>query len=174
MNDSPAIARRRARQTRLRDERSYHTCVATVTADVVQKPVRPLTDAAYDRMLQEWDQSVLRPDHECTHTDCCARFAAEMSQDVSPLDMVTLKKFLKWYCDGRKGRLATGSDGDKEQRITQNSAYTCWKSFMSAWHCRTGNVFSKSIQNTIETVRTWYNAPRIFNADYGAADLWRR
>ena len=174
MKSSPAIARRRARQARLRNERSYHTCIATVTADVVQKPVRPLTEAAYGRMLQEWDQSVVRTDHECAHTDCCARFATEISQDVSPLDLVTLKKFLKWYCDGRKGRLATGPDSEKEQRITQNSAYTCWKSFMTAWHRRTGEVFSKSIQNTIETVRTWSNAPRRFNADHDAADLWRR
>lgn len=63
MKGTPAIARRRARQARLRSERNYHTCIATVTADVVQKPVRPLTDAAYGRMLQEWDLLVARSHH---------------------------------------------------------------------------------------------------------------
>ena len=64
-----------------------------------------------------------------------------------------LKTFLKWYADGRKGRLPPdSSDTGDDQRITQDSMYTCWKSFMSAWHRRTGDVFSKSIQNTIETV----------------------
>jgi hypothetical protein len=72
---------------------------------------------------------------------------------MSPLDVTTLKKFLKWYADGRKGRLSSPAmDGAVAQHITQNSMYTCWKSFMSAWHRHTGDIFSKSVQNTIETV----------------------
>ena len=64
-----------------------------------------------------------------------------------------MKTFLKWYADGRKGRLAADpSHSGQVQRITQDSMYTCWKSFMPAWHRRTGNIFFKSIQNTIETV----------------------
>ncbi|ETN36785.1 uncharacterized protein HMPREF1541_09063 [Cyphellophora europaea CBS 101466] len=130
------LVRRRARQARLREKRSFHIWAATATADLVQKPIRPLTDVAYSRMLQEWDF-----------------FASESEHHVSPLDVATLKKFLKWYCDGRKGRLTVQtSDSDEDQRITQDSAYSCWKSFMSAWHRRSGDTFSKSIQNTIETL----------------------
>ena len=54
------LVKRRARQARLREDRSFHIWAATATADLVQKPVRPLTSAAYDRMLQEWDLSVVR------------------------------------------------------------------------------------------------------------------
>lgn len=53
------VVRRRARQARLREERNFHFWAATATADLIQKPVRPLTSAAYGRMLQEWDLSVV-------------------------------------------------------------------------------------------------------------------
>ena len=50
-----AVAQRRAEQARLREVRGYHASAATATAEAVQKPVRPLTDVAYNRMLREWD-----------------------------------------------------------------------------------------------------------------------
>lgn len=62
MKDATVI-RRRARQARLREERNFDAWAATATADLVQKPIRPLTSAAYDRMLQEWDTLVLKPPH---------------------------------------------------------------------------------------------------------------
>ena len=147
-----ALARRRAQQARLREKRSSHTQAAPATADLVQKPIRPLTGVAYNRMLQEWDLFVVHINIR-SFTDQCDRFASESEHHVSPLDVVTLKTFLKWYCDGRKGRLpAEPSDSEEDPRITQNSAYSCWKGFMSAWRRRSGEGFSKSIQDTIETV----------------------
>lgn len=56
------LAKRRAQQARLREERNFHVWAATATADLVQKPVRPLTSAAYDRVLKDWDLSVVRPE----------------------------------------------------------------------------------------------------------------
>jgi hypothetical protein len=65
MKDTTVI-RRRARQARLREERNFDVWAATATADLVQKPIRPLTSAAYDRMLQEWDTFVLKPPRAMT------------------------------------------------------------------------------------------------------------
>lgn len=58
MKDATLI-RRRARQARLREKRSFHIWAATASADLVQKPIRPLTGVAYNRMLQEWDLFVV-------------------------------------------------------------------------------------------------------------------
>ena len=49
------VARQRAEQARLREARGFHASAATATGDLVQKPVKPLTDAAYSRMIQQWD-----------------------------------------------------------------------------------------------------------------------
>lgn len=54
MKDS-TVALRRARQARLREQRGSYKLAATATSDLVQTPIRPLTDVAYNRMLQEWD-----------------------------------------------------------------------------------------------------------------------
>lgn len=54
-----ALITRRAQQARLREKRSFHIWAATATADLVQKPIRPLTGVAYNRMLREWDLFVV-------------------------------------------------------------------------------------------------------------------
>lgn len=66
MEDS-TVALRRARQARLRDQRGSQRLASMATADLVQKPIRPLTDVAYNRMLQEWDVFVPRSPHQSKH-----------------------------------------------------------------------------------------------------------
>lgn len=82
---------------------------------------------------------------------------------------------MKYCCDGRVGRIILqnhtshedgGEDGDKaasvdeagdedyNPRITQNSAYYCWKSFIAAWQRRSGETFSLDLQTTIKAVST--------------------
>lgn len=54
-----SLIKRRAQQARLREKRNFHIWAATATADLVQKPIRPLTGVAYNRMLQAWDLFVV-------------------------------------------------------------------------------------------------------------------
>ncbi|KAK7894594.1 hypothetical protein LTR67_006355 [Exophiala xenobiotica] len=134
------VARKRAEQDRLREKRNFSHWVTQATDKVVLKPIKPKTENSYNRMLDEWDT-----------------FSARRRR-TTPFDLKTLKQFLKWYCDGRKGRIPDDGedDGDEatgtEPRMTQDSVYTCWKSFMSAWQRRETTSFPKHVQTTIETL----------------------
>ncbi|KAK5310081.1 hypothetical protein LTR93_012117 [Exophiala xenobiotica] len=134
------VARKRAEQDRLRQKRNFSHWVTQATDEVVLKPIKPKTENGYNRMLDAWDT-----------------FSARRRR-TSPFSLKTLKQFLKWYCDGRKGRIPDDGedDGDDaaetEPRMTQDSVYTCWKSFMSAWQRRETASFPKHIQTTIETL----------------------
>ncbi|KAK5222274.1 hypothetical protein LTR72_006531 [Exophiala xenobiotica] len=136
-------ARRQAEQDRLREKRNFRHWESQATDTIVLKPIKPKTENSYNRMLDAWDNARRRR--------------------TSPFHLKTLKQFLKWYCDGRKGRIPADDDdededdnegdddADREPRMTQDSVYTCWKSFMSGWQRRETTTFPKHIQTTVET-----------------------
>ncbi|KAK5358461.1 hypothetical protein LTS03_011278 [Exophiala xenobiotica] len=137
-------ARRQAEQDRLREKRNFRHWESQATDTIVLKPIKPKTENSYNRMLDAWDNARRRR--------------------TSPFHLKTLKQFLKWYCDGRKGRIPADDDdededdnegdddADREPRMTQDSVYTCWKSFMSGWQRRETTTFPKHIQTTVETL----------------------
>ncbi|KAK5262782.1 hypothetical protein LTR96_011733 [Exophiala xenobiotica] len=163
-------ARRQAEQDRLREKRNFRHWESQATDEVVLKPIKPKTENGYNRMLDAWD-----------------KFSARR-RGASPFHLKTLKQFLKWYCDGRKGRIpAADDDGEddgegeedanRELRMTQDSVYTCWKSFLSGWQRRETTSFPKHIQTTIKTVSSSIDSlPNIrstLNASYSLACLRR-
>ncbi|KAK5268350.1 hypothetical protein LTR99_004246 [Exophiala xenobiotica] len=45
--------------------------------------------------------------------DVWDKFSARR-RGASPFHLKTLKQFLKWYCDGRKGRIPAADDDDED------------------------------------------------------------
>ena len=64
----------------------------------------------------------------------------------SPLDPKIAKDFLLFYKTGRRGRIGAGDV------VTDSSAETVWKSFMTAWQRKTGEHFPKPLRDTILNV----------------------
>jgi len=64
----------------------------------------------------------------------------------SPLDPKTAKEFLLFYKTGRRGRIGAGDV------VTDSSAETAWKSFMTAWQRKTSDHFPKPLRDTILNV----------------------
>jgi hypothetical protein len=64
-----------------------------------------------------------------------------------PLEAKTAKSFLLFYKTGRKGRIGHGD------AVTDSSAETIWKCFMTAWQRKTGQQFPKPLRDTILNVR---------------------
>ena len=62
----------------------------------------------------------------------------------TPMDPKAAKGFLLFYKTGRKGRL--------EDSVTDSSATTFWKNFMTAWQRQTGDHFSKPLRDTVLNV----------------------
>jgi hypothetical protein len=63
----------------------------------------------------------------------------------TPMDPKAAKDFLLFYKTARKGRL--------EKSVTDSSAVTFWKCFMTAWQRETGDHFPKPLRDTVLNVR---------------------
>jgi hypothetical protein len=63
------------------------------------------------------------------------------------LEPKTAKEFLLFYTVGRRGRIGAGDV------VTDSSAETVWKCFMTAWQRKTGEHFPKPLRDTILNVK---------------------
>lgn len=63
----------------------------------------------------------------------------------TPMDAKAAKDFLLFYKTARKGRL--------EGSVTDSSATTFWKCFMTAWQRKTGDHFPRPLRDTVLNVR---------------------
>lgn len=140
---------------KLREANGFHELVQKTIDCLTLKPVGPKTERLYDYILHEWDLYI-SPRNLTQHGQESAlttssfvldRAKRDPGSTPSPMDAKTAKDFLLFYKTGRKGRIGSGA------AVTDSSAETIWKCFMSAWQRKTGQHFPKPLRDTILNVR---------------------